>query len=145
LTKVTAIMMAVMVGFCISLQATINTALGRASTPKNAALFSFLLGTAALLVINGITGELKSFKMAFNAPYYLLIGGLLGAIIVFSQITVIPVIGVGTTISLMVTVQLITGIIIDHFGWLGTPKTPVDLSRIFGVILLLISLRFIIK
>lgn len=145
MTKLYGIMMAVVVGMCISLQAPINTGLGKVITPKAAALHSFLTGTVILLFMNIFFGDLSAYlNIAKVQPIYW-IGGLLGVGIVFLTIEVIPILGTGASFSIFVAVQLITGILIDHFGVLGVPRSPVGALKMAGIILILIGVRLVVK
>jgi transporter family-2 protein len=39
-------------------------------------------------------------------------------------------------IALIIIGQLLTGIVIDHFGWFGVTPRPIDLTRIIGLCVL---------
>jgi transporter family-2 protein len=47
-----------------------------------------------------------------------------------------PRIGTFATVALMIAGQLIAGAAIDAFGWLGTERIPVTLTRVAGLVLL---------
>lgn len=134
---------AILVGVALGFQSPMNSALGKLTNPKNSAVLNNLLGLAILVLISFSDGSIKQFGSLFKAPIHLLLGGALGATIVYLSIVVIPAIGAATFASIIVTVQMVITILIDHYGLFGLPKTPVNWYRIAGVILMLIGIRLI--
>jgi transporter family-2 protein len=53
--------------------------------------------------------------------------------------------GVTATVVLIVTGQLVTGLLVDHFGLLDTAIRPLDLSRIIGVAVLFAGVYLIVR
>ncbi|MDD3839022.1 MAG: DMT family transporter [Clostridia bacterium] len=143
--KAYSILLAVIVGVSVALQGSINAELGKYTNSKIAALFSFLVGTIILLGINLFSNNIKTIGNVFKAPPYLVVGGILGVIIVFFTIKVMPVLGAGATLSIIVITQVITGIAIDHFGLFGVDKQPLTVVKAVGVALLFIGVRLIVK
>lgn len=133
------------VGVCIALEPTVNYGLGRIITPKLATLHSFLVGTFIVLLINIFSGGLSEYRNIVKAPPYLWVGGLLGAIVVYGGAKVTGVLGVASTITIMVAVQLGTSILIDNFGLFGAERVPIDISRIIGILLLIVAVKLIVK
>lgn len=103
-----------------------------------AALVNFMVGGVVLFIV--ILGSripnnlLKVFK---EAPIYVWIGGLMGAMFVGSIIFLIPRLGAALSFSLIVCGQLVFSLILDHFGMFGIPVQPVNWGRIAGVLLIL--------
>jgi len=140
-----ALVISVIAGICVALEPTVNSALGRYIPARLAALQSSIVGLAIILILNLVSGGFKEYRNILKAPPYLWIGGILGIIIVYSGIKAAPIIGVGTMVTIMVAVQLITSIIVDTFGLFGNVKVPLETGRIIGVLLLIIGARLIIK
>ena len=65
------------------------------------------------------------------------LGGPLGTLFVLTAIVVTPKIGAASMIALVVTGQLCTALLLDHFGWIGLPGREVGAMRILGAGLLL--------
>jgi bacterial/archaeal transporter family-2 protein len=40
-------------------------------------------------------------------------------------------------VTLIIIGQLLLGILVDHFGWLGVPIHPVSITRMIGVLALI--------
>ena len=47
-----------------------------------------------------------------------------------------PRLGAATLLSLIVLGQLLTSLLVDHFGWIGFPAHPLSLVRLAGAVLL---------
>ena len=58
-------------------------------------------------------------------------------------IFILPKIGVSATLSSMIFGQIILALILDHFGFMGNPTITIDLKKILGAFLLLISIFLI--
>lgn len=136
---------ALLVGLAIGFQAPMNAALGKLTDPRLAALLNFALGGVLILIVNLLTGNLKSISLLTTVPWYYLLGGVLGFIVVNGSILVVPVLGTGVAISLIVSAQLVAGIVIDHLGLFGVRQIPIDWQRVLGLILLIIGVRLITR
>lgn len=133
------------VGICVALEPTVNSGLGKIITPRLAAFHSFLVGTVLVVIINILSGGFKEYALIAKAPVYLWIGGLIGTSVVLLGAVVAPVIGIASTLTIMVAVQLATGIVIDTFGLLGAVKVPFDWTRVIGLVLMIIAARLIVR
>ena len=69
-------------------------------------------------------------------PGWVWLGGLLGALYVVGVIYLAPRLGAATMIGFIVTGQLLTSLLLDHFGVVGFPLHPVNGWRILGALLL---------
>ena len=99
------------------------------------ALF-WCIGALAAVII-GLTG----WKSGALAPLkqihpLLLTAGVLGACLVFAIAWLIPQIGAGPVMITLLAGQVIGGILMSHFGWLGSPVQPVTVMRIVGVLVM---------
>jgi transporter family-2 protein len=89
-------------------------------------------GTASSFIIH-LSG------MVFSGLFLFFRGGEKIRILYQTINVTLPRLGGTMMITLIIVGQLLTGIVIDHFGLLGVAVRPVDLSRILGVIVLLIG------
>ncbi len=143
MAKIFAVALSLLGGTAIAVQSNINGLLGKTVGNIESTLISFLVGTlaASLLVLTVGTGDIR---LVGQVPPYLLVGGLLGVIVVFATITGVQAIGTTATLTLVILGQLITALIIDHYGLLGATQIPVDWVRGCGVILMLVGAGLII-
>ncbi|ADL12726.1 DMT family transporter [Acetohalobium arabaticum] len=132
---------ALLAGVIVTFQIGINSQLQLfLNNPVQAALVSFSVGTISLLLYSVIAGyDWPTLQEALQTPWWIWIGGVLGAIYVFSTIFLAPKLGATVLISLIITGQLITSLILDHYGFLGFPQQAINPWRILGVILLIIG------
>jgi len=56
---------------------------------------------------------------------------------------VLPKIGAGAVIALMVFGQGAAALVIDHFGLLGIPREPITLPRIAGFALIIVGVALL--
>ena len=134
-----------MVGSLIALQAPINSGLGKATGTMPAAAISFLVGTALLLGIVLVSGEIGSLAKATDVKWYYLIGGLLGAAYVTTVLLTVRTLGAGGVTAATVAGQLTMSVVIDRLGFLGLEETPITLTRVIGVLLLFAGTVLVIR
>ena len=132
------VLLALAAGLCLPTQAGINAQLGAwTRSPVLAALISFTVGTAALLVYALIARlPLPSLASAAAQPWWLWSGGLLGAFFVAVAVVLVPKLGATTMLALILAGQILASLIYDHFGLLGFPVQPISALRLLGVALL---------
>lgn len=128
---------ALVAGAVLPVQTAVNNKMAvTVGSPVLGALVSFAVGTLSILVYSLASGEsIASLASSKDAPAIAWIGGLLGAFFVTSTIILMPRIGVALTISLIIAGQLITALVMDHFGLLGLEVRQVTPLRIVGVAL----------
>ncbi|MDA8227943.1 MAG: DMT family transporter [Desulfitobacterium hafniense] len=131
-------------GVLAGTQAPINSALSKKVGSFESALISFFVGTIALSTIVIIFGK-GSLMSALTVPKWQLVGGLLGTVFVTSTILAVPKIGVASAIFSTILGQILIGIIIDHFGFFGVEKIPLDRYRLLGIVCMLVGLLFIFR
>ena len=125
-------------GVASSVQAVVNSEVGRRTDPITAATISFAVGLAVLLVVGAVSGRLQLAE-ATQLPPLLLTGGLFGVLIVTGFATVVPVLGVTEATLIYILGSLAAALAIDAFGLLGAPQIPVTLTRIAGIVLAVVG------
>ena len=84
-----------------------------------------------------------SLSFTVKAPKWQLTGGLLGIIYLTILVIGIPIIGVGLAMSSVVVGQIVMSMMIEHKGWLGSPKIKVKKEKITAAALMIVSLFLI--
>ena len=137
--------LALAAGTFMPIQAGINSKLaGAVGGAIPSAFVSFLVGTLALAVVLGVTGQGVPFTTAYKAsPWWYWIGGTMGAFFVTATVILAPRIGGGAMIALTLAGQVAASMALDHFGLLGFPHIPFDLKRLIGSVLLLAGVYLI--
>jgi transporter family-2 protein len=134
-------------GAGISMQPLLNAQVAtRAGHPVYGALISVFVSTC-LMVVLVVLGRLPapSFRDLAAGPWWMWIGGIIGALYVLAALMATPRLGAATTVAIFIAGQLIASIILDHFGLLGVPVHPIDLPRLIGVAMLIggvVMIRF---
>ena len=123
-------------GMAIAAQALINWRLAAvAGNPFFAATISFGVGFAALLlVLLTQPGAMRQSTLG-SAPWWVWIGGALGAFYIVMSILLIPRIGAAALLSAVVMGQLFFSLFADHFGFFGITPHPISLPRLAGAVL----------
>jgi transporter family-2 protein len=128
----------VFAGIAITIQSGINSQLRTAiQHPLMAAFISFVVGTVALgLLLIFSKDALPGLSQYSTINWYKYTGGLLGAFVVTVTLLSVAEIGAGNMFVLIVAGQLITAVLMDHFGILGMRSNPVSLQKLLGICLL---------
>jgi len=130
-------LLGVLTGALGATQTTINGRLGLVlHSAVHAAFISFLIGTLGLLVIVLIAHPgLKEVRRATGPgrPWWLWIGGLLGAIFVLGNAHLAPILGTGQTVVFALLGQIAGGLLVDQFGLLGANRKPVVPVQLLGL------------
>lgn len=146
MTRGLAVLLAAAAGCFVGMQAPVNARLGRQIGSLQAASVSFLVGTAALLIIAGLSsGGLSSIAHATRAPWWALVGGLLGAFYVTVAIMTVRTLGVSGLTATVIAAQLAIAVVIDRFGLLGVSKQQISSTRIAGLVLLIAGALLVVR
>lgn len=136
------VVMMVVSGTIMSFQAPINNALKVHVGTLESSLVSFSVGTIALIILVALTreGNLGNLK---NVSWWQLLGGLIGAVFVTTTLLSVRTIGVTGMIVAALAGQMVGALLIDSFGWMRIERKPVDLHRVAGLALLVVSMVLI--
>lgn len=133
-------------GAMIAIQAPTNAMLAKAGgSPVLAALISFAVGTAALLVTWMASGNRPGTSAFAGLPWHAWLGGLYGAFFVAIAAYAAPRIGIASLITIGIAGQIATALWLDHIGALGLPREPVSLLRLAGALLVVIGVVLVRK
>lgn len=134
----TFVILALMTGVAIAVQTGVNTQLrSYLQSPLQAVFLSFMVGTVLIGGALLVKRELPPLAKWASMPWWMWTGGMLGLFIVATNILVAPRLGAALLISLAITGQLTTALVLDHYGAFGFPLHPISLARGFGALLLL--------
>ncbi|HBO39286.1 MAG TPA: hypothetical protein DD638_11560 [Pasteurellaceae bacterium] len=137
------IVIALCAGFALATQAAINSQLAGALAGQSmvAALISFATGTLTLLLICLWKADLfEAWQQLPKQPLWKLVGGPLGAMVVFTTIFLTPQMGITNMLFFIIVGQLIAAVVIDHFGLIGMTERPLQIWQVIGFIAIVIGL-----
>lgn len=143
--KGTAVVLTALAGGLIALQAPINAGLGKATGNFAAAMISFLVGSAVLVLIVVLSGKAGGVSNVGDVQWYYLLGGLLGAIYVANALVAVGSIGAGGVAAATIAGQLTASVVADRLGILGLEQISITPPRILGVILLLVGTVLVVR
>ena len=92
------------------------------------------VGALAIGVTGWQTGALGPLRQVHPI---LLTAGVLGACLVFAIAWLIPQVGAGPVMITLLAGQILGGLLMSHFGWLGSPVQPVTMTKIAGVAMMI--------
>jgi bacterial/archaeal transporter family-2 protein len=91
------------------------------------------VGVVALLAVQRSLGD---YAAAVHQPKWLWIGGLMGALVVFTITFAGPRIGTTATVAVFLVGQFAAAAAVDRYGLFGLDRIPVGWPRILGLVLL---------
>ncbi len=136
--KIHLYLMTILLGVVLAVHLAMNGRVG--SVLQNArvgnALFWCIgaLGAVAIGLSGWKSGALDPLKQVHPA---LLTAGILGACLVFAIAWLIPQVGAGSVMITLLAGQVLGGLILSHYGWLGSPVQPITLGKIVGVLVMI--------
>ena len=139
------LIIALAAGIALATQSAINTQLAKAMSGEAviATFISFAVGTIVLFFIAWVKTDLWGNLSAIpSQPWWKLIGGVLGAIVVFTTVLLAPKLGITAMLFFIIVGQLITAATIDHFGLIGMPIREVNITKFIGLIIVAFGLVF---
>lgn len=122
-------------------QSAINGHLGQITgSPVSAALVSFTIGVSALIVLNIVLRWRPRIERPNGEanPWWMWVGGVLGAMFVLGNAALVPQIGTGLTVVATLLGSMLGSLLIDHMR-----GTRVQLRQVVGIAVILIGVVLI--
>ena len=108
-------------------------------------VFIVHLGGALVAVIPLLFWGSGKWSQWRSVPWYAWLAGAFGLVVISAISYMIPRIGVAGSIITIVSGQLLVGMILDHFGWLGADVRPLDATRLIGIGIVLFGIWLTVK
>lgn len=135
--KLSLILLALLLGVVLSVHLGMNAQVGAIlQNPKMGNAIFWTIGAVTAIIIGLTAWDPAVFQALREVPVWLLTAGIMGAALVFGIAWIIPQIGAGTFFVLLLAGQVITGMVLSHFGLLGSPLQPITMMKVMGVLLL---------
>jgi len=136
--KISLYLFTIFLGVILAVHLSMNGKVG--SVLNNArvgnALF-WCIGAAGAVLI-GLTGwQAGALQPLKQVHPLLLTAGILGASLVFAIAWLIPRAGAGPVMITLLAGQVIGGLVMSHFGWLGSPVQPITWMKVVGVLVMI--------
>lgn len=142
-----AIVVALVSGIALACQVGVNSELrARMGDPIQAAVASFAIGLVGLLVLAIVRrAPLPAAAGLASGPRWIWSGGLLGAFYIVAAASLAPRLGGAGWLATVIAGQIVTALVLDHFGWLGFEVRPLGTVRVLGAGLLMIGVVMVLK
>ena len=132
-----ATVLAIAAGLAGSVQVALMSRLGERIGVLEALGFSTVLtAVGAFVVLVLARRSVAGFERAVHQPWWMLLGGVMGLVIVFTITYSGPRIGVAATVGILIAGQLVMGALIDRFGLFGVHQISLSPARLIGIVLL---------
>jgi len=92
------------------------------------------LGAMTIGLTGWRNGALEPLKQVHP---FLLTAGIFGACLVFAIAWLIPRVGAGSVMITLLAGQVLGGLIMSHYGWLGSPVQPITVAKVVGVVVMI--------
>lgn len=125
------------VGVVLAIHLAMNGQVGALlANPRVGNAIFWIIGAvvAVLIGLTGLAGNSSSLHRLSTVPAYLYLAGAIGAVLVFVIAWLIPRIGAGPAMVTMLAGQVIAGLVISQYGWLGSPVRRITGWNGLGVV-----------
>ena len=132
------IIIAAIGGAAVALQGQFMGLMDKAMGTKESVFITYAGGglVAGILMLAFRGGNLKAWQ---SVPWYALISGVVGLVIVGTIGYTVPRLGLTKAFTVIIAAQLIVAALLDHFGLLGAATRPLDLSHLLGIGILVLG------
>ena len=129
----------------MAVQGSINSMLGKKTGIWQANFIVHLFAVLILIIIIIVNHNSLSFSEYREIPWYYFTGGIMAIVITFGVIVSIPELGVAVATTAIVTTQVLTAAVIDHFGLFGLECIPFNWVKFTGIIFLSVGVRLLLN
>lgn len=135
-------LLAVLGGATLSVQAAINGQLGSQVGVLKSAFLTFSVGALVTALLIFYFEPVQTVTL-LDVPKWQLMGAMLGVPYIVIMVVAVQRIGTGIATVAVIFGQLAMSMLIDHFGWLGNASIHFTYTRLGAVVCLGIALYFI--
>jgi transporter family-2 protein len=135
-----AALLAAVAGLGGAVQIAVQGRLGdRVGSIEAMATASLIGAVVALVVLLLVRRSVEGIGDAVASPKWMLLGGVMSALIILAITIAGPRIGVVATTAVLIAAQFTLATIIDRFGWFGIDRIAVSWPRVLGLVFLFVG------
>ena len=124
------LLMALLGGALLPAQFATNGALaGRLGSVTLTGAVSYLVGSLFLVALVALASRRPDWAAARGAPWWAWLGGVVGSAYVVGSVLLTQALGAALATTLVIAAQVVTAILLEHFGALGLPRRRVNGAR----------------
>ncbi|MCJ8294227.1 MAG: DMT family transporter [Colwellia sp.] len=133
-------------GVGIPIMAALNGNLGaKLHSPALATTILFIVGGVVSLAYLLLSGGMPKPPIKEPIPMYFYFGGLFVIFYILSMTWVAPKFGVGNAISMVLLGQLMSMVVIDHYGLWGALKQTMSMQRLVGLAFMILGVYLTVR
>ena len=130
----------VLVGVCTAIQTSVNGYMGGiAGSSLHAGEINLAVGAVLLLVAALVTSPGQLVRRPEPGPWWMWVGGLVGATFVISGATLSPLLGTATTVIAFNAGTIAAGQALEARGAFGARKNPLTATRLVGLVVIFLG------
>lgn len=138
------IIIGVIGGVAVGIQSPLGSLIAQRMGPMESVFILHFGGAFAsgVVLLANRGGALSQWQ---SLPWYTLIAGFLGLVVISAATYAIPRLGAGTSALLIVSGQMLISVVIDHFGLFGVMVRPIEPSRILGFVIVAVGIWLLVR
>ena len=136
--RVSLYVLTIFLGVVLTVHLAMNGKVGAAiGNPRVANMVFWCIGAVGAIAI-GLSGwQAGALGGLRQVNPLLLTAGLMGASLVFGIAWLFPQVGAANATIALLAGQIVSGMVLSHFGWLGSPVQPITMRSALGAIVML--------
>ena len=138
--KLSLSLLAIFFGVVLTVHLAMNGKVGVAiGNPRVGNMLFWCIGAVGAIVI-GLSGwQSDALNGIRHVNPLLLTAGLMGASLVFGIAWLFPKVGAANATIALLFGQIVSSMVLSHFGWLGSPVQPVTMRSALGALVMLVG------
>lgn len=126
---------AILSGACMSIQGVFNTQVTKTSGIWVTNAFVQFTALLVCLIAWAVTDRTSFGTLMKVEPKYMLLGGTIGAVITYTVIKSMEMLGPAKAVMVIVVAQILVAYIIELLGAFGVEKQPWEMKKAIGILL----------
>lgn len=135
--NITFFIFTIFLGVVLTVHLAMNGKVGAAiGNPRVANALFWCIGALGACLIGATGWQAGALDGLSKVNPILLIAGVMGASLVFAIAWAIPRVGAFGLMMGLLAGQILSGMVLSHFGWLGSPQQPITLLNLVGAVVM---------
>ncbi len=139
--KTPLLFLSMFLGVVLTVHLAMNGAVGAAlNNPRVGNALFWCIGAITALLIGASGWQTGALSGLGSVNPLMLTAGAFGASLVFGIAWLIPQVGAGPFTFALLGGQIISAMVLSHYGWLGSPRQPVVTANLVGVVVMIVGI-----
>jgi len=139
--KTPLLFLSMFLGVVLTVHLAMNGGVGAAlNNPRVGNAVFWCIGAITAVIIGATGWQAGALSGLSSINPIMLTAGALGATLVFGIAWLIPQVGAGPFTLALLVGQIISAMVLSHFGWLGSPRQPVVTANLIGVVVMIVGI-----